>query len=130
MATSQNNSRPQDDDLLVNLAHADTPAIIQVIGVGGGGCNAVAQMYREGIPGIQILACNTDSKSLETSPLPNRLQLGPGLGAGGRPELGRQYAEESVEQIRASFGKNVQMVFITAGMGGGTGTGASPVIAR
>ncbi len=130
MATSQNNSRPQDDDLLVNLAHADTPAIIQVIGVGGGGCNAVAQMYREGIPGIQLLACNTDSKSLETSPLPNRLQLGPGLGAGGRPELGRQYAEESVEQIRASFGKNVQMVFITAGMGGGTGTGASPVIAR
>ncbi len=120
----------QSDELLINLANANTPAIIKVIGVGGGGGNAVAQMYREGIPGIQLLACNTDSKALETSPLPDRLQLGPGLGAGGRPEIGRMYAEESLDKIRACFDEHVKMVFITAGMGGGTGTGASPVIAR
>lgn len=118
------------DSLLVNWANANTSSIIKVIGVGGGGGNAVAQMYYEGISGVQLMACNTDSKALSDSPLTNRLQLGPGLGAGGNPELGREYAEGSIDAIRASFDDGVKMVFLTAGMGGGTGTGATPVLAR
>ena len=120
------------DDLLVNLVDASRPSIIKVIGVGGGGDNAVAHMYREGnIDEVNYLVCNTDSKALETSPIPNQLQLGEdGLGAGGKPEKGRELAEESIEEIRGLLDKEIKMVFITAGMGGGTGTGAAPIIAR
>lgn len=118
---------------LVELS-SETPiapvAILKVIGVGGGGGNAVGNMYRENIPGVQFLVCNTDAKALADSPVPAHLQLGPGLGAGGRPEIGRALAENSVEAIREALGDEVDMVFITAGMGGGTGTGAAPVIAR
>ena len=120
------------DDLLVNLVDASKPSIIKVIGVGGGGDNAVAHMYREGnINEVNYLVCNTDSKALETSPIPNQLQLGDdGLGAGGKPEKGKELAEESIEEIRSILDNEIKMVFITAGMGGGTGTGAAPVIAR
>ncbi len=118
------------DELLVNPIVSNSPAIIKVIGVGGGGGNAVGQMFKEGIEGVRFTVCNTDQKALADSPVPNRLQLGPGLGAGGRPERGSALAEESIEAIRREFDENTRMVFITAGMGGGTGTGASPVVAR
>ncbi len=120
----------QHTELLVEPRLAASPSIIKVVGVGGGGGNAVGQMYREGIEGVRFVVANTDSKALEDSVVPDRLQLGPGLGAGGRPEFGRKFAEESLEQINALFEDGVKMTFITAGMGGGTGTGASPVIAR
>ena len=104
-----------------------TPSIIKVIGVGGGGGNAVNHMYREGIHDVNFVVCNTDSKALSDSPVPARLQLGhEGLGAGNRPERASQAAEESVEQIKAMLNDGTKMVFITAGMGGGTGTGAAP----
>lgn len=121
-----------NDDLIVNLVDASRPSIIKVIGVGGGGDNAVAHMYREGnINEVNYLVCNTDSKALDTSPIPNQLQLGDdGLGAGGNPEKGKELAEESIEEIRALLDKEIKMIFITAGMGGGTGTGAAPIIAR
>ena len=106
-------------------------SIIKVIGVGGGGGNAVNHMYREGIHDVNFVLCNTDSKALCDSPVPTRLQLGKeGLGAGNRPERARQAAEESVEDIRRMLNDGTKMVFITAGMGGGTGTGAAPVVAR
>lgn len=109
-------------------------AIIKVIGVGGGGGNAVNYMYKQDIPLIKFVVCNTDKQSLRESPVPNQLLLGPdvthGRGAGNVPEVGRQCAEESVEEIRTLFRDETEMVFITAGMGGGTGTGAAPVVAR
>lgn len=106
-------------------------SIIKVIGVGGGGGNAVNHMYREGIHDVTFLVCNTDRQALEDSPIPDRLQLGDeGLGAGTNPIKGRTEAENSIEQIRAKLSDGTKMVFITAGMGGGTGTGAAPVIAR
>jgi len=112
----------------------DQASIIKVIGVGGGGGNAVNHMYQEGIEGVNFVVCNTDAQALQTSPVPNKIQLGPsltqGLGAGANPEVGMQACEESIEEIRALLGKNTKMVFITAGMGGGTGTGAAPVVAR
>ena len=108
-----------------------SPAIIKVIGVGGGGGNAVNHMYREGIHDVNFVLCNTDSKALCDSPVPMRLQLGKeGLGAGNRPERARAAAEESVEDIRRMLDDGTKMVFITAGMGGGTGTGAAPVIGK
>lgn len=108
-----------------------TPQIIKVIGVGGGGGNAVNYMYRTGMHDVNFVVCNTDSKALADSPVPNRLQLGhEGLGAGNRPERARQAAEESIESIRAMLNDGTRMVFITAGMGGGTGTGAAPVVAH
>ena len=107
------------------------PSIIKVIGVGGGGGNAVNHMYREGIHEVNFVLCNTDSKALVDSPVPVCLQLGKeGLGAGNRPERAREAAEESVEEIRKMLNDGTKMVFITAGMGGGTGTGAAPIIAR
>ena len=108
--------------------------IIKVIGVGGGGCNAVSEMYRQGIKDVDFMICNTDMQSLKTSQVPETLRLGSdltkGLGAGCDPEKGRKAATESIEDIRKSLQGNTEMVFITAGMGGGTGTGAAPVIAQ
>lgn len=112
----------------------DQNSIIKVIGVGGGGSNAVNQMFEQGIEGVNFVVCNTDAQALHASPVPNKIQLGPnltqGLGAGANPEVGMQACEESIEEIRALLGNNTKMVFITAGMGGGTGTGAAPVVAR
>ena len=119
------------EPLLVDLsATLNAPAIIKVIGVGGGGDNAVGHMYRQGIHDVQFLVSNTDRKALDDSPVPTRLQLGPGLGAGGNPEKGRAYAIESIDTIREALDERTKMIFITAGMGGGTGTGASPIIAH
>lgn len=104
--------------------------IIKVIGVGGGGGNAVKNMYREGIRDVVFALANTDSQALAESDIPVKLQLGKGLGAGNDPEVARQAAEDSVDSIKGLFHDDTKMVFITAGMGGGTGTGAAPVIAR
>ena len=106
------------------------PSIIKVIGVGGGGGNAVNHMFREGIHDVSYVVCNTDQKALEESPVPTRVQLGDGLGAGNKPEVGREKAIESIEQIKQMFTDGTRMVFVTAGMGGGTGTGAAPIIAQ
>ena len=104
--------------------------IIKVVGVGGGGCNAVRNMYEEGIEGVTLAVCNTDSQSLAQSPVPVKLQLGPeGLGAGAKPEIGKREAEANLEDIHRLLDDGTKMVFVTAGMGGGTGTGAAPVVA-
>jgi len=112
----------------------DLASIIKVIGVGGGGSNAVNHMFAQGIKGVDFLVCNTDKQALDISPVPNRLQLGialtEGLGAGSVPERGKDAAQENIEQIKQLLSQRTKMVFITAGMGGGTGTGAAPVIAR
>ena len=105
------------------------PAKIKVIGVGGGGGNAVNHMYRQGIHGVEFIVCNTDAKALETSPVPNKIVLGT-LGAGNVPERARQLALAHKDEIRQAISDDTQMLFITAGMGGGTGTGAAPVIAE
>lgn len=106
-------------------------SIIKVIGVGGGGGNAVNHMYKEGIHDVSFVLCNTDNQALNDSPVPVHLQLGKeGLGAGNKPEKARQAAEESIEDVRSMLNDGTKMAFITAGMGGGTGTGAAPVIAR
>lgn len=104
--------------------------IIKVIGVGGGGGNAVQHMWETGVKNVTFLVTNTDSQVLKPNQVPNKVQLGPGLGTGGDPELGREYAENSIEEIKTMLGEDTKMVLITAGMGGGTGTGAAPVIAR
>jgi cell division protein FtsZ len=107
--------------------------VIKVIGIGGGGSNAVNYMYREGIKGVDFVICNTDRQALENSPVPNKIQLGlnltEGLGAGANPEIGEQAALESLEELKGLLQQQTKMVFITAGMGGGTGTGAAPIIA-
>ena len=112
----------------------DQASIIKVIGVGGGGSNAVNHMYNQGITGVDFMICNTDAQALEQSPIPNKIQLGTtlteGLGAGANPEVGKNAAIEDVEAIKAVLQNNTKMVFITAGMGGGTGTGAAPIIAE
>ena len=112
----------------------DQSSIIKVIGIGGGGSNAVNHMFEQGIIGVNFVIGNTDSQALDTSHVPNKIQLGPkltqGLGAGSNPECGMQATEESIEEIREILSKNTKMVFVTAGMGGGTGTGGAPVIAR
>ena len=104
--------------------------IIKAVGVGGGGNNAVDHMFRNGIEEVSFVNINTDGMTLRQSAVPNRLQIGPGLGAGNKPEVAERYAEESIDQINALFDDDTKMVFITAGMGGGTGTGAAPVVAR
>ena len=107
-----------------------TQGIIKVIGVGGGGCNAVRNMYNEGVEGVTYAVCNTDSQSLAESPVPVKMLLGEtGLGAGANPELGKREAETNIDDIRRLLSDETRMVFVTAGMGGGTGTGAAPVIA-
>ncbi len=111
--------------------HVNNPSIIKVIGVGGGGGNAVNHMFNEGIHDVTYVLCNTDKKALEDSPVPTILQLGKeGLGAGNRPERARQAAMESMDDIKNMLSDGTKMVFITAGMGGGTGTGAAPIIAK
>lgn len=109
-------------------------SIIKVIGVGGGGNNALKHMYERGIHGVDFVICNTDAQTLDNNPVSNKVQLGmtitEGLGAGADPEVGEKAAIESIEDIKAALGQNTKMVFITAGMGGGTGTGAAPVIAK
>lgn len=111
-----------------------TPPIITVLGVGGAGCNAVGNMFQQGIHGVDFVVCNTDSQVLGRSPVPRRLLIGQkltnGLGCGADPNLGRQAAEESIEDIQKLFPSHTRMVFLTAGLGGGTGTGATPVIAE
>jgi len=108
--------------------------VIKVIGVGGGGSNAINHMFQQGIKGVDFVICNTDSQALQNSGVPNKIQLGvnltEGLGAGANPEIGEQSAVESLEDIRSMLDTNTKMIFITAGMGGGTGTGAAPIIAK
>lgn len=120
------------DDQLIQITAPATNTLIKVIGVGGGGGNAVANMYRDGMYDVSFLVCNTDSKALEDSPIPNRIQFGPGLGAGGKPEIGKNLAEreDSLAAIYDAIDKETKMVFVAAGMGGGTGTGAAPIVAR
>lgn len=123
-----------DDSVFMFEYPTIKPDIIKVIGVGGGGGNAVTHMFREGIHDVTFVLCNTDNQALLASEVPLKLQLGKaiteGLGAGSRPEIARQAAEESVEDLTRLLSDGTKMVFITAGMGGGTGTGAAPVIAR
>ena len=108
--------------------------VIKVIGVGGGGSNAINHMFKQGIKGVDFIVCNTDSQALQSSAVPNKIQLGvhltEGLGAGANPDVGQQSAIESISEIEKMLDRNTKMVFITAGMGGGTGTGAAPVIAQ
>lgn len=122
------------DDLLNFNCEPNSTALIKVIGVGGGGSNAVNYMYRKGIKDVGFVVCNTDAQALENSPVPLTVQLGEsitgGRGAGNMPELGEQAAEESMDILRSILENNTRMVFVTAGMGGGTGTGAAPVIAK
>ena len=112
----------------------DNSAIIKVIGVGGGGSNAVNHMFKQGIKGVDFIVCNTDQQSLDISPVPFKIVLGASLtkgrGAGSLPEVGKNAAMESIEEIKKILGNNTEMLFITAGLGGGTGTGAAPVIAK
>jgi cell division protein FtsZ len=104
--------------------------IIKVIGVGGGGCNAVRNMVNEGVAGVNFAACNTDSQSLKGSPVPEKILMGEGLGAGGDPEIGKSEAEKSLDSLKKILSDGTKMVFVTASMGGGTGTGSAPVVAK
>lgn len=120
-----------DEKIMPFDFQSGTPSIIKVIGVGGGGGNAVNHMYREGIHDVTFVVCNTDNQALDESPVPIKLQLGhEGLGAGNRPERARDAANESLEDIKQMLNDGCKMAFITAGMGGGTGTGAAPIIAK
>src|SRR3984885_3839820 len=120
------------------MIHFDLPkeqsSIIKVIGIGGGGSNAVNYMYSQSIEGVNFIICNTDAQAIAQSHVPNKIQLGPhltqGLGAGANPDIGRQATEESLEEIKRILEVNTKMVFITVGMGGGTGTGGAPIIAK
>lgn len=120
------------------MIHFDLPkeqsSIIKVIGVGGGGSNAVNHMFSQSIDGVNFIICNTDAQAIATSKVPNKIQLGPhltqGLGAGANPQIGKQATEESLEEIKKILEVNTKMAFITAGMGGGTGTGGAPIIAK
>ena len=122
------------EDLMNFELPIERSSIIKVIGVGGGGSNAVNHMYRKGIKDVNFVICNTDGQALTSSPVTVRIQLGESLtegrGAGNKPDIGRQAALENIEEIREVLSKNTKMIFITAGMGGGTGTGAAPVIAK
>lgn len=117
-------------EITPNYGQKENSNIIKVLGVGGGGSNAVTHMYSEGIVGVDFLICNTDQGHLTRCPIPEKLLLGAGLGAGANPEVATEYAKECKEKIKEFIGKETKMLFITAGMGKGTGTGASPVIAE
>ncbi len=122
--------KQRDDVIDFGPVHDTTKNIIKVVGVGGGGCNAVANMYREGMDSVTFAVCNTDSKSLSINPVPTKILLGTnGHGAGADPKKGRTEAEKNIEDIKQLFMDNTRMVFITAAMGGGTGTGAGPLVA-
>jgi cell division protein FtsZ len=112
----------------------DEGSIIKVIGVGGGGSNAVTHMFKQGIVGVDFAICNTDNQAMELSPVPTRISLGPeltgGRGAGSKPNIGRQACLETIEEVKQFLEKDTKMLFVTAGMGGGTGTGAAPIIAK
>jgi cell division protein FtsZ len=120
------------------MIHFDLPkeksSIIKVIGIGGGGSNAVNHMYSQNIEGVNFIICNTDAQAIAQSTVPNKIQLGPhltqGLGAGANPEIGRQATEESLEELKSMLEVNTKMAFVTAGMGGGTGTGGAPIISK
>lgn len=120
------------------MIHFDLPkqksSIIKVLGVGGGGSNAVNFMFEQHIEGVDFIICNTDAKAIEQSEVPNKIQLGPhltqGLGAGANPEIGKRATEESLEEIKRILEVNTKMAFITVGMGGGTGTGGAPIVAQ
>lgn len=119
------------NDMLAFDAPKNQNSIIKVLGVGGGGSNAVNHMYKQGIKGVDFIICNTDAQAMEISTIPNKIQLGSkGLGAGSIPSVGKEAAEENIQDIKDFLEKNTKMLFVTAGMGGGTGTGAAPVIAR
>lgn len=121
----------QNDAILNFELPKNQSSIIKVIGVGGGGCNAVKHMHELGIKGVDFIVCNTDAQSLDINPVPNKIQIGlKGLGAGSIPSVGRESALENIDKLRKAIENNTEMVFITAGMGGGTGTGAAPVIAQ
>jgi cell division protein FtsZ len=126
-------SKPEFENISFDLPK-NRSNVIKVIGVGGGGSNAINHMFSQGIKGVDFVVCNTDSQALDNSPVPTKIQLGvnltEGLGAGANPDIGKQAAEESREDLKGLLSSNTKMVFITAGMGGGTGTGAAPVIAR
>lgn len=119
--------------MIFDLTHEE-PSIIKVVGVGGGGSNAVTHMYRQGIIGVDFAVCNTDAQAMQLSPVPTRIQLGPALtegrGAGSQPQVGKQACLESIEDVKRFLEVNTKMLFVTAGMGGGTGTGAAPIIAK
>jgi cell division protein FtsZ len=119
--------------MMFDLPRDESP-IIKVIGVGGGGSNAVTHMYNQGIVGVDFAICNTDSQAMDISPVPSKIQLGPNLtegrGAGSKPDVGKRACEESIEEVKQYLTNNCKMLFITAGMGGGTGTGAAPIIAK
>ncbi len=119
--------------MLFDIPQGESP-IIKVIGVGGGGSNAVTHMYKQGIVGVDFAICNTDAQAMEISPVPTRIQLGPqltdGRGAGAKPNVGKLACEESIEEVKTYLSNNCKMLFVTAGMGGGTGTGAAPIIAK
>ena len=121
------------DNILFDMPKSKSNTI-KVIGVGGGGSNAVNHMFRQDIKGVDFIICNTDAQALENSPIPNKIQLGAnltsGLGAGANPEVGEQAAKESIKEIQEMLNTQTKMIFITAGMGGGTGTGAAPIIAK
>ena len=119
-----------EEDMNVFNFQKGNSSIIKVIGVGGGGGNAVNHMYNEGIHDVTFVVCNTDSKALLDSPVPDKIQLGEGLGAGNKPEVARKATEDSIDDIKRMLSDGTKMVFITAGMGGGTGTGAAPIIAK
>jgi len=120
------------------MIHFDLPkqksSIIKVFGIGGGGSNAVNFMFAQDIEGVDFVVCNTDAKAIEQSPVLNKIQLGPastqGLGAGANPEVGKIATEESIQEIKSILEVNTRMAFITAGMGGGTGTGGAPIVAQ
>ncbi|MCB0553335.1 MAG: cell division protein FtsZ, partial [Phaeodactylibacter sp.] len=119
--------------MVFDLPRDESP-IIKVLGVGGGGSNAVTHMFKQGIVGVDFAICNTDAQAMEWSPVPTKIQLGPNLtegrGAGSKPNIGKMACEESIEELRGFLENNCKMLFVTAGMGGGTGTGAAPIIAK
>jgi cell division protein FtsZ len=117
---------------MIQFEPKQEPAYIKVIGVGGGGSNAVNHMFKQGIKGVEFVVCNTDMQALETSPVPNKIRIGDndGLGAGANPNVGEEAAKTSIDALKEAFTEDIKMVFITAGMGGGTGTGAAPIIAQ
>jgi len=123
----------EKNHLIFDLPRDESP-IIKVIGVGGGGSNAVNHMFNQGIVGVDFAICNTDAQAMEISPIPTKIQLGPNLtegrGAGSKPNVGKMACEESIEDVRRFLENNCKMLFVTAGMGGGTGTGAAPIIAK